>query len=177
MPITEAGSSAANEAAGERLTAAITEPTAQNDSALDIHVTADDLRAKLDETGKMEVSKVDELTAQMVERAEAAGCEPCIFAAEHGHWGKTIPAGWTHDKDSHITFPGSGRWGSCSGCGDIFSGQRTFDDHHSAHECRPGARTEGDTATWRTHKYVVKAHESGFLYWGSADVLDPSVFA
>ena len=62
-------------------------------------------------------------------------CEVCAHAAEHGYWGDTIPEGYTHDRDSHATFPGSGVWGSCSACGNIFRGNQAFDFHQEAKVC------------------------------------------
>lgn len=56
-------------------------------------------------------------------------CAPCVYADEHGWWGDSIPTGYTHDRETHATFPSTNTWGSCSACGNIFKGIANFDHH------------------------------------------------
>jgi hypothetical protein len=61
--------------------------------------------------------------------ADSTTCAVCAHAGEHGYWGDTIPANFTHCRDCHVTFPASNRWGHCSGCHQTFSGAESFDLH------------------------------------------------
>ncbi len=56
-------------------------------------------------------------------------CEACQSTAETGSWVKSIPQGFTHCRDCHVTYPSSNRWGHCSVCHQTFSGSTAFDLH------------------------------------------------
>jgi len=62
-------------------------------------------------------------------------CAACTFSRIEGHWGKTIPPGYTHCRDCHATWPGGNKWGHCSRCHHTFAGITTFDRHHMAGLC------------------------------------------
>jgi hypothetical protein len=72
---------------------------------------------------------VADSTSTAQDRKVLAVCEVCAFAKSNGWWGSTIPAGHTHCRDCHATFPGSNRWGHCSACHRTFSGAKSFDLH------------------------------------------------
>jgi hypothetical protein len=165
MVISEKGSLEASEEAGRRLTGA---------------VTAEDARKLLNDRAKISAEKVDALTEAMVALAEASGCRVCLYAAENGWWGDSIPTGWTHCSECHASWSGSQVWGHCSACHHPFRGVTAFDAHHDSGACkgmRNNPSPQGSEATWEGRPYVVKHQEKGdLLYWGSAIEMDPSIF-
>ena len=60
-------------------------------------------------------------------------CPVCEHNAEHGWWGKTIPAGATHCRDCHRTWKAKSE-GHCAGCHQHFAGS-TFDAHQTRDRC------------------------------------------
>lgn len=103
-------------------------------------------------------------------------CPICYHAEKYGRWPDEL-AGSTHDRDTHVTFPGTQVWGSCSRCGNMFRGIRTFDDHQDA---RPSLcdrlKTSGVTAwdddaetKWDYLKvsYLRIQHPDGWWYYGT----------
>lgn len=64
-------------------------------------------------------------------RSPLSECAPCECATTIGWWADTVPEGWTHDRATHVSFPATNTWGSCSACGNIFKGIANF-DHHQA---------------------------------------------
>ncbi len=97
----------------------------------------------------------------MILSHDQAECEPCAFAAQEGHWGNEIPAGFTHCGSCHTTWPGTQVWGHCSGCCSTFRGEQAFDSHHESRNC-PSAldafRVGGKT-------YTRHVHGTGFVFY------------
>ena len=94
-----------------------------------------------------------------------ADCEACSFASEHGHWGKTLPKGFTHCSDCHTSWPGTQVWGHCAACHVTFRGVITFDRHHDAKLCSPEHPLRAKHWRYGGVNYIRRKHETGFYYY------------
>lgn len=67
-----------------------------------------------------------------ISAAEETGCDTCIHAAKHGHWGDSRI---THCKRCHSTWNRETNIAHCTSCCRTFSTPANFDKHRKEGEC------------------------------------------
>ena len=74
----------------------------------------------------------EQFVADQIAAAEETGCDLCIHAVKHGHWGDPRI---THCKRCHTTWNRETNIAHCTVCCRTFSTPANFDRHRKEGEC------------------------------------------